>query len=83
LTASSYWYDLSYDGALIERFILVLLDGGKAEIPLPDPKTLEVGPLVYKVAQIFDENNTLDEYMKKSGLSVKKQADHASVDSNE
>lgn len=84
LTSTSYWYDLSFDGALIERFTLVSLDDGKAELPLPDPGTLEVDPLVYKVGQIFDEHNTLDEYMNKCGLRVKtKQADQASVNSNE
>jgi len=70
-TANSYWYELSYDGALIERFILVSVDGGRAELPLPDRNTLEVELLIYKVAEIFDELNTLEEYMRKSGLSVK------------
>jgi hypothetical protein len=71
-TATSYWFDLSYDSALIDRFTLVFVDGGKAELPVADSTTLEVEPLDYKVAQIFDENNTLDEYMAKTGLSVKK-----------
>lgn len=70
-TANSYWYDLTYDGALIERFILVSVDGARAELPLPDRNTLQVEPLIYKVAQIFDGLNTLEEYMRKSGLSVK------------
>ena len=70
-TANSYWYDLSYDGALIERFILVSIDGARAELPLPIRNTLEVEPLSYKVAKIFDELNTLEEYMQRSGLSVK------------
>ena len=70
-TANSYWYDLSYDGALIDRFILVSVDGARAELPLPDRNTLEVAPLIYKVAQIFDGLNTLDEYMRRSGLHVK------------
>ena len=71
-TATSYWFDLSYDSALIDRFTLVFVDGGKAELPVPDATTLEVDPLDYTVAQIFDENDTLDEYMAKAGLSVKK-----------
>jgi len=71
-TANSYWYDLSYDGALIDRFILVSVDGGKADLPVPDPDTREVDPLNYKVAQIFDEHNILEEYMGRAGLSVKK-----------
>lgn len=70
-TANSYWYDLSYDGALIERFILVSVDGAHAELPLPDRNTLKVEPLTYKVAEVFDELNTLVEYMRRSGLSVK------------
>jgi hypothetical protein len=69
-TASSYWFELSYDHALIDRFTLVFVDGGNAELPVPDSSTLEVAPLDYKVAQIFDENNTLQEYMAKAGLSV-------------
>jgi hypothetical protein len=70
-TANSYWYDLSNDGALIERFILVSVDGERAELPLPDRNTLEVKPLIYKVAEVFDELDTLEEYMLSSGLSVK------------
>ena len=70
-TASSYWFDLSYEGALIERFILVSVDDGRAKLPMPDPGTREADPLNYKVAQIFDEHNTLDEYMGRAGLAVK------------
>jgi hypothetical protein len=70
-TTISYWYDLSYDGGLIDRFVLVAVDGGQAELPLPDPATLEVEPLAYKVAQIFDEHDTLAEYMDRTGLHVK------------
>ena len=69
--ASSYWYDLSNDGALIERFILVSVDGARAELPIPDINTLVIQPLPYKIAQIFDELNTLDEYILRSGLTVK------------
>jgi len=70
-TVNSYWYDLSYDGALIDRFILVSVDEGQAKLPLPDPTTLEVDLLTYKVAQLFDEHNKLDEYMSRAGLRVK------------
>ncbi|UCE88504.1 MAG: hypothetical protein JSW10_09150 [Pseudomonadota bacterium] len=71
-TANCYWYDLSYAGGIIDRFILVSVDGGQAKLPLPVPATLEVAPLAYKVAQIFDEHNTLEEYMGRAGFSVKK-----------
>jgi hypothetical protein len=70
--ANSYWYDLSNNGALIERFILVSVDGARAELPLPNRNTLEVKPLIYKVAEVFDELDTLEKYMLSSGLSVKK-----------
>ena len=70
-TATSYWYDLYYDSGLIDRFILVSVDAGKANLPLPAESTkLEVDPLSYKVAQVFDKHNTLDEYMNKVGFSV-------------
>ena len=69
--AVSYWHDLFYDGALIERFILVYVDGFRGNLPLPNINTLEVEPLAYKVAEIFDENNSLKTYMSKSGLIVK------------
>ena len=69
--ANSYLYDLYYDGALINSFILVSVDGGQAVLPMPDSTTLEVDPLNYKVAQIIDRHNTLDKYMSKSGLSIK------------
>lgn len=70
-SANSYWYNLSYDGALIDRFILVSVDGARAELPLPDRNTLEVDPLIYKIAEVFDSLSTLEEYMRRFGLSVK------------
>jgi hypothetical protein len=70
--SDSYWCDLSYDGGLLHRFVLVPVDGGKAQLPVPDQSTGEVGALDYKVAQIFDENNTLAEYMSSTGLMVSK-----------
>ena len=48
----------------------MFIDAGKAELPVPDPTTLEVNLLDHKVAQIFDEHNTLDHYMTRAGLSV-------------
>lgn len=68
-TATSYWYDLSYDGALIDRFVLVSVDGGQARLPLPEPSTLEVDSLAFTIAQIFDEHDTLQEYMGRALLT--------------
>jgi len=68
--ARSYWYELLNDGALIERFILVSVDGARAELPLPKLDNLQVKKLDYKIAEIFDSTNTLSDYMDMAGLSV-------------
>ena len=67
--ATSYWYNLSYDGSLIDRYILVSVDGSRAILPLPDINTGKVKPLPYKVAEIFDSLDSLENYMNRSGLS--------------
>lgn len=60
---------------MIDRFILVSVDGGKAELPTPATGTPEIDPLDYKVAQIFDQHGTLDEYLSRAVLTVKKTSD--------
>lgn len=71
-TANSYWYNLTYDGALIDRFILVSVGGARAERPLPNINTLDVKPLIYRIAQIFNNDHIIfEEHMRGSGLSVK------------
>ncbi len=67
--ATSYWYNLSYDGSLIDRYILVCIDGSRAILPLPDISTLKVKSLPYKVAEIFDSLGSLEDYMGRAGLS--------------
>lgn len=69
--ATGYWYELYYDGAFLDRFILVSVDGGRADIPPPNLQTKEISQFNYHVAKIHDTLNTLDEYIKRSGLSVK------------
>lgn len=69
--ATRDWYDLLYDGNLIERYMLISVDGGRAELPLPDLGTKEVGPCIFKIAQIFDASSTLNEYMRRAGLTLK------------
>ena len=68
--ATGYWYDLSYDGNLIARFILVSVDGGRAKVPPPDWQTGRIRRIDYRVAQIHDVVGTLDEYILRSGLKV-------------
>lgn len=68
--ARSYWYDYVYEGNLIERFIMVDVDGHRATLPLPDANSTQVQARRYKVAQIFDRMGELDDYIQRSGLSV-------------
>ncbi|MCP4140863.1 MAG: hypothetical protein GY755_11330 [Chloroflexi bacterium] len=68
--AIGYWYDLYYDGNLIDRFILVAVDGARAKIPPPDSGTKKIRLMDYKVAQIHDVIGTLDEYILRSNLAV-------------
>lgn len=68
--AAGYWYELYFDGDFIERFILVAIDGARAMLPPPDFRTKKIEPLSYRVAEIFDVCNTLDEYIQRSKLEL-------------
>lgn len=68
--AVGYWYDLYYDGNLIDRFILVSVDGGRANLPAPDWQTGKIHQMEYKVALINDVLGTVDEYILRSKLEV-------------
>jgi hypothetical protein len=68
--AIGYWHDLYYDGNLIDRFLLVAVDGHRADLPPPDPSTGKIKKLDYKVAQIHDLSRTLDQYLNRSNLEV-------------
>lgn len=68
--ATGYYYDLYFDGNLIERFILVSVDGGRSSLPIPDFYSKQVCLIDYKVAQIHDTLKTLDKYMNLSKLKL-------------
>jgi hypothetical protein len=68
--ATGYWHELYYDGDFIERFILVAVDGARAMLPPPDIKTKKIEPLNYRIAEIFDLLNTLDDYIHRSKLEL-------------
>lgn len=70
--ATGYWYELYYDGAFLDRFLLVSVDGGRANIPPPNLLTKEISLLNYHVAKIHDTLGSLDEYIKRSGLTIEK-----------
>ena len=67
-SAKSYYYDILFDGNFIHRLILVSVDGHRATLPLPNLQTMKVNPFDYKIAQIFDDAKTLDEYMLRSRI---------------
>ncbi len=68
--ARGYWYDLYYDGAFLDRIILVAVDGAQAMLPPPEFSTNTIKIYNYRVAQIHDSHNNLDEYISRSGLEV-------------
>lgn len=68
--ATGYWHELYYDGDFIERFILVAVDGAAAMLPPPDFRTKKIEPLNYRVAEIFDVCNSLDQYILRSKLEL-------------
>lgn len=69
-SATGYWYDLHYDGAFLDRIILVAVDGANATLPPPDFKSKKIKLYNYRVAQIHDTLDNLDEYIKRSKLEV-------------
>jgi hypothetical protein len=72
--ARGYWCDLYYNQSLIERFVLVSVDGGRAMLPIPKEGGIgywdQVLLLDYKVAEIHDALGTLSQYMARSKLTI-------------
>jgi len=68
--AVGYWYDVTYDHALIERVILIGVDGGRCLLPIPNPNTVSVPHLRWVIAAIHNEPNIFQEYTKRAGLSA-------------
>lgn len=68
--ATGYWYDLYYDGAFLDRIILVSVDGGRARLPPPEHSTGRVSLYNYHVAKIHDTLETLDKYLQRSRLEL-------------
>lgn len=71
--ATGFWCDLYFSQTLIQRFILIGVDGIRAMLPPPTelngcPGGTAIQPLQYQVAKIHDTSGTLDEYIKRSGL---------------
>jgi hypothetical protein len=68
--ARGYYYKLYYCSTHIDSFVLASVDGARANLPMPKNcyNDLTVDKLNMKVAQIFNNPQTLSEYLERSGL---------------
>lgn len=72
--AASYYYHVYLSTTRLKEVILVSVDGGRALLPLPKSAMhLSVEPLLYKIALIFDQFGSCDEYMKRANLHLVKE----------
>jgi hypothetical protein len=74
-SATGYSCELFYGATLVERFILVAVDGGRALLPIPKRALSHAAPdsvlpLDYQIARIFDTTGNLDDYLRWSGLRL-------------
>ncbi len=69
-TAYRETYEIHYGASFVKGVMMVSVDGGRATLPLPDPKTLKVTQEDYSFAKIVDQLDNLDDYMERSGLEV-------------
>ena len=68
--ASCSGFRLYYASTLIKTFLLVAVNGERARLPIPMDDETTVSRLNYKVAQIHDTFDSLDEYMKIVNFTV-------------
>lgn len=68
--ARGYFVFLRFCNTLIDTYILVSVDGGRAFLPIPKLGTLQVTPMNFKIAQIFDKGGSLMDYFFRSGLTL-------------
>ncbi|HCG7771197.1 TPA: hypothetical protein NJ450_004566 [Vibrio parahaemolyticus] len=71
--AIGYWCDIYYGQTHIDRTILVSVDGGRVLLPLPlgqnsDGERVVVKPYDYRIAELFDSQDTLYWYFMKLGF---------------
>ncbi len=78
-SASLWKYDIYFGGSLVHSFSVVSVDGHRADLPLPDPKTKVISRQDYELARAVDWLGTLDEYIERSGLTVEPEANVAAV----
>jgi len=68
--ATRAFYEIYYGASLIHEFMLVAVDGCRADLPLPRAGTKLVPREAYFLARAVDHQGSLTEYMQRSGLSL-------------
>jgi len=73
-SARKMFFDIYYGSSLVDSFLLVAVDGYRADLPLPDPKTKKmISRRDYELARAVDVLGTLDQYIQRSGLTVEEE----------
>ncbi|NLN72573.1 MAG: NAD(P)H-dependent oxidoreductase [Thermoplasmatales archaeon] len=74
--ATSYMAKIFYNTTLIDEIIIVAVDEGTAKMPQPisdsEERHFTIEPLAYKIAQLFDSMNNLDEYIWRANALIQK-----------
>ncbi|NSL92901.1 hypothetical protein [Acetobacter syzygii] len=69
--AYSTYYDVAYGQSHLERKHLVVVDGGRATLPIPASATnLVVSPEATNFAKIVDEPESVESYLERSKIVV-------------
>ncbi|MDP8209299.1 MAG: toll/interleukin-1 receptor domain-containing protein [Candidatus Stygibacter australis] len=68
--AYANYYFVYYNNNLVDKFLLVAVDGNRAELPLPKSGTNIIKKEFYLKAKAVDILGTLDEYIDRSKLIV-------------
>ena len=75
-TARSYKAKIFYNTTLIDEIIIVAVGEGTAKMPQPisdsEERHFTIEPLAYKIAQLFDSMNNLDEYIWRANALIQK-----------
>lgn len=70
--ACSVEYTVSYGSSFVDRKTLVSVDGHRATLPMPVSATdLNVSSADVNFAKIVDIGDRVDEYIQRSGLTIK------------
>lgn len=72
--ASSRYVDVFYSGSVVFRDLFVVVDGGRASLPMPKAGTNEVKVLEATFIRTLDELNSstsrYDDYLKQAGFEL-------------